>query len=366
MSAHIEILSRKDCFPKAEGLHAYAAWPTVARLQNGRLALVASAFRLEHICPFGKCVIAYSEDEGEHWSFPAPLIDTLLDDRDGGITAFGKEDVIVTSFNNSIPMQRKWAAEKSPAFKETYGAYVESYLKAAEIQDWKKYLGVTARFSHDSGASFGRIVQLPVTCPHGPAALPDGSLLLCGNPFWDPFTGTGKEGNGIEAWRIDRDGNAAFLGTIPSAGEGLVMYEPHAILLPGGSILVHIRVEDTEGKLFTIFQSESCDGGRSFTKPHQILRDKGGAPAHIISDGDVLISVYGYREEPYGIRVMFSKDEGKTWDSDFVLADDGASGDIGYPASVLLKDGSILTVYYSKTEKDGPANIRQIRWRYQG
>ena len=45
--------------------HDYFAWPSVARLQSGKIAVVASGFRCQHICPFGKAVIAYSEDEGE-------------------------------------------------------------------------------------------------------------------------------------------------------------------------------------------------------------------------------------------------------------------------------------------------------------
>ena len=87
--------------------HNYFAWPSVARLQNGRIAVVASGFRLVHICPFGKAVISYSEDEGRTYTFPAPVIDTPLDDRDAGILAFGERGVIVTSFNNSVRFQRQ-------------------------------------------------------------------------------------------------------------------------------------------------------------------------------------------------------------------------------------------------------------------
>lgn len=67
----------------------YFAWPTVAYLPDGTLAMTASGFRLAHICPFGKAVICYSKDEGATWTRPAPVIDTPLDDRDAGITAFG-------------------------------------------------------------------------------------------------------------------------------------------------------------------------------------------------------------------------------------------------------------------------------------
>ena len=94
------------------GKHNYFGWPTATRLQNGKIAVVASGFRLRHVCPFGKTVISYSEDEGKTYTLPAPVIDTVLDDRDGGIMTFGKSGVIVTSFNNAVEFQRKIAGEE--------------------------------------------------------------------------------------------------------------------------------------------------------------------------------------------------------------------------------------------------------------
>ena len=73
-----------------DGKHKYFGWPTAARLQNGKIAVVASGFRLAHVCPFGKTVISYSEDEGQTFTKPSPVIDTPLDDRDGGILAYGE------------------------------------------------------------------------------------------------------------------------------------------------------------------------------------------------------------------------------------------------------------------------------------
>jgi len=57
--------------------HNYFGWPTATRLQNGKIAVVASGFRLGHLCPFGKTVISYSENEGKTYSAPAPVIFTL-------------------------------------------------------------------------------------------------------------------------------------------------------------------------------------------------------------------------------------------------------------------------------------------------
>ena len=46
---------------------------------------------------------------------------------------------------------------------------------------------------------------------------------------------------------------------------------------------------------------------------------------------------------------MLSDDEGDTCDmgNEIVIRDDGLHWDLGYPASVQLQDGRVLTVYYS-------------------
>ena len=361
----VKVVSKRIIWETIDSLHNYAGWPSVARLQNGKLALTASAFRLNHICPFGKCVISYSEDEGKTWTLPAPVIDTPLDDRDGGITAFGKSSVIVTSFNNSVQFQRDQAGRNASHCAKKYRDYVNAYLDVLERDDeWKNYLGSMFRISHDCGVTFGEVKKIPVTCPHGPAAGPAGTLLYIGRLFFEDEEVQGEDSR-LVAYRVFQDGSFEPLGKIKSPGAGFLSYEPHAIVLPDGKVLVHIRMEKEDKSLFTIFQCESYDGGKTFTMPHQILADKGGAPAHLILNGDTLISTYGYRLEPYGIRAMFSRDFGKTWDADHVLVDDGASWDIGYPSSVVLKDGSILTVYYGKAESDGPAKIMQVNWKYE-
>ena len=84
----INIGDTKVIMSNPHSKHNYFAWPTVTRLQNGKIAVVASGYRLRHVCPFGKMVISYSENEGETYTSPAPIIDTPLDDRDGGILAF--------------------------------------------------------------------------------------------------------------------------------------------------------------------------------------------------------------------------------------------------------------------------------------
>ena len=74
---------------------------------------------------------------------------------------------------------------------------------------------------------------------------------------------------------------------------------------------------------------------------------------------------YGYRREPYGIRASFSYDQGRTWDiaHEVVLRTDGGGRDLGYPSSVELPDGSILSAYYFHTESDTTRRIEATKWQ---
>lgn len=352
-------------------LHGYFAWPSVTRLQDGRLAMVASGFRMAHICPFGKGIICYSEDDGATWTRPLPIIDTPLDDRDCGICTFGENDVIVTSFNNTASQQRNWAEMTHPVHKKTEEEkkYINAYLDymLANVNE-DDYLGSTFVMSHDGGKTFDREVRrLPITNPHGPCRLPDGTLLHVGLLFHAYVNGAKnctEPTKTIASYQVFPDGSYQKLGEIENTIPGNILEEPHAIVLKNGKVVVHIRVEGN-GQ-FTLYQSESYDLGKTFTEPHKILGDRGGAPAHLLelSDG-TLLSVYGYRDLPFGIKAMFSYDGGETWDIDNVIFETDSSEDIGYPCTVELPEGKLLTVYYCKPTHDAPAVIMQTIWSFE-
>ena len=93
----IELIGEKKIIMENPGeRYNYFAWPSVERLRDGRIAVGASGFRRRHICPYGKAVIMFSEDEGESYSAPVPVIDTCLDDRDCGLAAFGENGLVVS------------------------------------------------------------------------------------------------------------------------------------------------------------------------------------------------------------------------------------------------------------------------------
>lgn len=352
--------------------HNFFSWPTATRLQNGKIAVVASGFRLSHVCPFGKTIISYSEDEGETYSLPAPVIDTPLDDRDGGILAFGDKNVIVTSFNNSKDFQKKRVYSE-----EDNITYRSAYLDLVSDEDEQKYMGSLFRISNDCGVSFGKIHKSPVSSPHGPIALKDGTVLWVGKVFDPDERKTPIKGKAcIEVHKINLDGTTQYVGEIENASDDegeLLSCEPYAIELDDGTIICHIRAQRTKEEEnfnfrvtdFTIYQSESKDGGRTWSKPHRLLSKLGGAPSHLIKHSSgALIAAYGYREKPYGIRLMFSYDNGKTWDIDNILYESELNSDLGYPTTVELKDGSMITVFYARG-KDNASVIMQQKWGFE-
>lgn len=335
--------------------HGYFAWPTVALLQDGKIAVGASGFRLEHVCPFGKAVISYSFDGGETYTLPAPVIDTPLDDRDAGICAFGDNGVIFTSFNNSAEMQREYNKGNK---------YVQSYLDTVTAEDEEKYLGSSFRISRDCGITFGEICRSPITSPHGPVQLKDGTVLWAGTRFDDIF-------RGVEIHCLDTErGETELLGKITSSDKTVVLNEPHMIELPDGRLICHIRGENSElfdggdETLFTVFQSVSDDGGKNWTEPEMLLDKTGGAPPHLImlSSGE-LVSAYGRRKKPYGIMAMVSLDGGETWQTDIPVCENLATDDLGYPTTIELDGGILLTVFYDNEGEDMPCRIRQQKWK---
>ena len=60
---------------------------------------------------------------------------------------------------------------------------------------------------------------------------------------------------------------------------------------------------------------------------------------------------------------MISIDGGRTWQTDLVIWENPLTPDLGYPATVELKDGSLLTVFYAHEKEGDPAVIMQQKWR---
>lgn len=343
----------------------YFGWPSVARMEDGTLVAAASGLRSEHVCPWGKSVLFFSHDGGESWSEPRIVNDTPMDDRDCGIVSLGGRKLLLSWFTYDV---RPVLAEKGWFYEQLSKDDIAGWLEAlAPLDDGTvcKWSGSWLRTSPDGGASWSDFIRAPVSSPHGPTTLKDGGLLYLGKlrdmpqKDWD-------DGR-IAASRSDDLGRTwSELGAIPlPAGMDMRnLHEPHMVELASGRLLGMVRYHNPKGRdSFGMLQSGSEDGGRTWTEAR--LLDVIGYPPHLLQHSSgVLICAYGCRVKPFGQRVMFSHDDGRTWDADWILRDDGPSQDLGYPCSVELPDGSLLTVYYQQPsgEKDKCALLCS-RWR---
>jgi sialidase-1 len=118
-----------------------------------------------------------------------------------------------------------------------------------------------------------------------------------------------------------------------------------------------------EGGVGELAWTRSRDAGFTWDP----LRPTGiwGQPGHLLrlASGD-LICTYGHRRPPFGVRASLVSVAGGEWRvrRDIVLRDDGASWDVGYPASVETAPGEIFTIYYLHGD-DGVRHIAGTRWR---
>lgn len=105
----------------------------------------------------------------------------------------------------------------------------------------------------------------------------------------------------------------------------------------------------------------SSDDARTW-KHSQQLTGAQQHPGHFtrLKDGRLLLS-YGNRVEPKGVDVRFSSDEGQTWSAPLRVAD--FQGDGGYPSSVQLPDGQVLTAFYASRTTDHPRyHMGVVHW----
>lgn len=201
-----------------------------------------------------------------------------------------------------------------------------------------------------------------------------------------------RSSDGGLTWKLDKE---AF----PRALEGRTQFIPFGDILPGadGALRVACYARDLKTKKDGVWMFRSADDGKTWQVQSQISEannetaifhlgagkwlaaarslgatkqridlfrseddgkswDAGtpvtGAmqhPGHLtrLKDGRLLLT-YGNRiKGQFGVQAKLSADEGVQWGESLTLVDDLLSGDCGYPASVQMRDGKILTAYYS-------------------
>lgn len=330
----------------------FFGWPTIARLADNTLIVAASGFRDTHLCPFGKSVLFRSTDNGEHWTAGEIINNSPVDDRDTGLQALQDGSFILSWFGSDT--RHYWNL-----LPQRFHAMLENWDDSAVAGN----IGSFIRRCNANG-KWSKRYPAPVTCPHGPILLKNGELFFAGTLFRraDGTCDMAMLENGILETYVSRDQGVTWQrrGRINTPADHGDFCEPHAIELSDGRILSLLR-NDYGDEHFSVWQSISEDGGRNWSAPVMITF---GGPPHVMrhSSGNLILSV-GWRQVPYGQRVLFSTDEGTRWSEDFVLRDDGPISDLGYPSTVELTDGSLLTVYYQSRPGSHVCGIGATHWK---
>lgn len=119
----------------------------------------------------------------------------------------------------------------------------------------------------------------------------------------------------------------------------------------------------------------STDQGKSWKEKYH-LTGAAQHPGHLLrmNDGRILLT-YGNRRPPTpSIQILLSDNEGETWNfhaRDLVSLEGAVIrswgyGDMGYPSTVQLADGTLVTAYYSwGIESHNRYHMGVVRWKLQ-
>ena len=361
-TAHV--LETKTITPAEE---PYAGWSTVARRANGELWVTWSGGRDGHVCPMGQVRAMTSRDDGATWTYPRVLLDSPTDDRDSGVLETAKGTLLVTTFTSLayedhlaksvmyMPVAGKSSAMR-PMPPEVIARW-QATQKRLTADERQAELGEWVLRSTDGGLNFSARIATIVNSPHGPLQLKDGRILYIGKELW-------TKNQRIGAVESKDDGLSwNWLSEIPGRpGDDVERdyHELHAVESDDGRIIAQIRHQGKVDKNWTL-QTESTDGGKTWTIPRAITF---GIPSQLLKlrDGRLLMT-YGHRRLPFGNQARLSTDHGRTWSEPMIVSGDGTVSDLGYPSTVELADGTLLTVWYENMKGLDRAVLRQAKWK---
>jgi hypothetical protein len=333
----------------------YIGWPTACLRKNGELLAAFSGDRDAHICPFGKVQMVRSSDGGETWSPAETICNTQLDDRDAGLLELPGGDLLVAWFTSlAYEPQIRDRSKLKPGSPKFYWWLHDEKLPADVKKEW---LGFFTARSSDGGKTWEKPARTLGSTPHGPILLKDGRLLYVGRYFKDKLC--------VISVEESRDAGKSWqplseIPAIPEEQKPHLFHEPHVVEAGDGRLVAQIRYHGADR---CMRQSESADGGKTWTV--MAKTPLAGLPPHLIRlRSGQLVSVYGRRFDAFGEYACISDDHGRTWDVAHEIKLAGHfDGDLGYPASVELPDGAILTVYYQAESKGELTCLMATKWR---
>ncbi|TAN13119.1 MAG: exo-alpha-sialidase [Chitinophagaceae bacterium] len=313
-------------------------------LRNGDILLMTRE-GTEHIANDGDVIMLRSKDGGKTWG-DKQVVGGIkdLDEREGcGVQLRNGTILVGIFFNNLYNADGTYmpsVGRRKPGPHPDYpalGAYIINSKDNGYT--WSK-----PHIINTKGMPF-KDMEGPT---HSPIQMPDGSILM-GMIGYD-LNGDRKNTAAVMLRSTDIGETWKYYSTIASDPGGKLgaFVEPGIVRTKTGRIVAMLR---NAGPDQAIWSTYSDDGGKTWEKPWETPMI--GHPCDIIqlADGRLMAS-YGIRPPwhtlPGGIRACFSKDNGKSWDiqTEVQLRNDFMNWDIGYPESLQLPNGKVLTAYY--------------------
>lgn len=344
--------------------HLYSSHPCVTELQSGEwlVAFNQSAARTPFLHPPADPhyvnLITRSSDRGRTWSEPQMAPDfTWYGVENPGIVQLSSGEVLLNQWKfNWTPRDvayRRWLAGEGGWYTcPDAGAGRHEWFRADTEEDWSRHAfpyvrsdgGAFVHVSTDEARTWDATVPVDISpyqgafSPKGAIELDNGDVLLAlGSHDYDPLHASFvvKSSDAGRSW--SRPVEAARV-------EGCEFSEPSVAQTSSGKIICMSRDERSG----FIYQSDSYDGGGTWTPATRLAL--WGYPTHIVAlqDGR-LISIFGRRKPPYGIRAAISEDEGKSWSEEFTVRE-LPNLNLGYPSVIECEPGRLFAAYYGEDE----------------
>ena len=316
--------------------------PLVCRLGNGEVLAVFQAWDADSDW---RILSARSGDGGLHWSEPRVLVDSP--DSEGNV-ALGvlRDGTVLLGYETFRILRGK---DAPPA---RYLAY-QVMRSTDHGRSWSSPVKVPDDPDSLALASYSSILQLP-----------DGTVLM---PLYAYVEGEEGEAGRQSSPRHfsyvyrSRDGGRSWGDrSLIAAG----FNETNLVRLKSGKLLAVMREEQKPPGRSAL--TESSDDGRQWSRPRYVT----GASQHPASllqtpDGTVVLS-HGVRHPPYGAQALLSRDDGRTWDRNRkIMLGYHSSGGGGYPCTIRLDSGHLLTLYYGNSHQGGQRFpfVEAVRWK---